>query len=476
VDPDTPPSPAGSPPAVHRVGTLVYTRRALIEVMFWMFWGTFFFQVFQSMPSVTPLLLRWHGAGDTTIALVSGSLTSLVSFFWYPVVGTWSDRHRGPLGRRRPFMLWATPPAALALFLLGIAGPAGRWIHAGLSAVLREAPGADACSVAWIGLFVVVFLFFNAFIVQTFACLIADVIPADVMGKFTGIYRAVGALGSLAFNAFAFGHAQAHTMLLYLAMGVIFTAAFSLGTWRIREGDYPPPPPKAAGGRLGAIREYLRTSFSHPFYVACFGITFFFWASLVPLNFVVFFSTQAGAPGYAPTLGLSLQEFGEVRGLTYIVQLPVFFLVGFLADRFHPIRVSVAGMAMTAASYFCCFFFVNGRSSLLFWWTANQAAIAVFLGGAMALSPRLFPRERYGQFISANLMIGMIGLVVSPPIVGWLLQRIGDYRYAFLFCGVLNALSLATLLLVYSMWRRLGGDEGYSPPDPARGCGAGANA
>jgi len=182
----------------------------------------------------------------------------------------------------------------------------------------------------------------------------------------------------------------------------------------------------------------------------------------------VFFSTQAGAPGYAPTLGLSLQEFGEVKGWTYAVQLPVFFAVGFLADRFHPLRVSIAGMALTSVSYFCCFLFVDGRQSLLGWWTVNQAAIAIFLGAALAMGPRLFPRERFGQFISANLMFGMAGLIFAPPLVGWALQRIGDYRYVFLFCGVLTGLSLAALIVVHSMWMKLGGDASYVPPDPSR--------
>ena len=62
-------------PQSYRVGTLVYTRSALIQVMFWMLWGDFFFQLFASLTTLTTLLLRWNGANDTLIGLVSGSLS-----------------------------------------------------------------------------------------------------------------------------------------------------------------------------------------------------------------------------------------------------------------------------------------------------------------------------------------------------------------------------------------------------------------
>ncbi|MEI7553378.1 MAG: MFS transporter, partial [Verrucomicrobiota bacterium] len=121
-----PAAPAG--PKLYKVGTLTYTKTALLQVAFWMLWGDFIFQLLESMPTVTPLLLRWHGASDLLIGL-AGSLSSVVSFLWYPVVATQSDRHRGPLGRRRPFLLWFAPPVLLSLMLLGAAKPAGVWLH-----------------------------------------------------------------------------------------------------------------------------------------------------------------------------------------------------------------------------------------------------------------------------------------------------------------------------------------------------------
>ena len=460
------PLPGATGPRLYRVGTLTYTKGALLQVVFWMLWGDFFFQLLEAMQTLTPLLLRWHGASDTLIGLVGGTLSSIVAFFWYPVVATQSDRHRGPLGRRRPFLLWCLPPVVLSLMLLGAARPAGERLQQLFAACGVHTLSAATCSIVWISLFVVVFLLFNAYVVQVFACLVADVIPAEVIGKFTGLYRAVGALGSLAFNRWALGWAEAYTFHLYLLIGLLFAGAFVIIVWKVKEGTYPPPPPRAPGGALGSIREYLRTSFRHPFYLTNFVVTLFYWSSLVPLNYVVFFATQAGKEGYAPTLGLSLQAFGEVKGWTFMVQIPVFFLVGFGVDYFHPMRVAVIGMALTAASYFCCFWFVHHQSSLLLWWSLNQVAIAVFLGAASALGPRLMPRERYGQLISANLIFGMIGLIFAPPLVGGLLQRLGDYRYAFLLCSGLTFCSFLALLALHAQWKKLGGADAYVPPDP----------
>jgi MFS family permease len=470
--PATPDRPADSPPAtagprIYRVGSLTYTKGGLFQIFFWMLWGDFFFQIFESMPTVTPLLLRWQGASDTLIGLM-GSLSSVVALFWAPIVATQSDRHRGRMGRRRPFLLWATPPVVISLVLLGAAKPAGIWVHRLLSGLGGETFTVAGCTIAWIGVCVVIFLLFNAYIAQVFACLIPDVIPGDVMGKFSGIFRAVGAVGSLAFNRWALGWVEAYTFHVYLLIGLIFAGAFSVIIWQVKEGTYPPPPPKAPGGRLGAIKEYLQTSFRHPFYLNIFAVWFFFWSSSVPLSFLVFFGTQAGRTDYAPTLGLSLQAFGEVKGWTFVVQIPVYFIVGFFADRYHPIRVTVAGMFLTAVSYFCGYWFVADKSTLLVWWCLNQISIAIFLGAATAMSPRLLPRERYGQFLSANYIFGMVGLTLTPPLVGWLLQQVRDYRYVFIFCGVLTSLSLVALTTLYFQWMRHGGDRNFTPPDPVR--------
>lgn len=461
---ESPPTPPLSP-KVYRVGTLTYTKNALLQVMFWMLWGDFFYQLMESMPMIVPLQLRWEGASDTLIGLLA-SPTALLAFCLYPMIGMQSDNHRGLLGRRRPFLAWCTPPAVLSLMLLGAAKPAGavvyRVLHGlGLSSGLTLA----GCTIAWIALCSISFVIFNAYITQVYQYLFVDVIPQEVMGKFIGLYRVVGALGSIAFNRWVLGHAQIHTFQVYVDISLLYAAAFYLIVWRVKEGDYPPPPPKPPGRRLGAtIKRYVKECYSHPFYLNFYSLSFFFWGSLVPLSFIVFFATEAGRPGYAPTLGLSLAEFGRVKGWTFLIQIPVFFAAGPLCDRFHPIRVGLVGLFLISVSYFSCYWFVQGATSLLICWSLNQGALAIFLGAGAALTPRMLPRDRYGQYFSANQTFGYVSLIIGPPICGLLLGHLRDYRYVFIFCGLCTTATFVALIALYVQWKRLGGDKGFTPP------------
>lgn len=460
------PTAASSAPKSYRVGTLTYTRAALVQVMFWMLCGVFFFQLLQSLPAmVVPLQLRWEGASDTLLGFKS-SLSSLVVFFWNPVVGSWSDRHRGSRGRRRPFILWSIPLMLGCLLLFALAKPGGGLVCDVLKGLgLGETLTAAGCTVAWIFVALVLFMLVNALLVQGYGCLVADVIPPDVMGKFTGFYRALGALGSLAFNRWALGWAETYTVEIYAVIGLLFAGVFLLLGWRVKEGDYPPPPPKAPGGRLGAVKGFLRECFGHRVYVTFYLATFFNWASLAPIGYLMFFATEAGQPGYAPTLGLSLDEFGKVKGWTFLVQIPVFLLVGHFVDRFHPVRVAILGMFLESVTFLGCYWFTRDASSLLLWLCLNQAAIAVYLGAFMALGPRILPRERYGQFLSANGILGITSLIIAPPLVGKLLEMLRDYRYIYLLCGFCTVMCMLASWVLYTQWKKLGGDTGYAPPE-----------
>ncbi len=459
-------TPAAAPAAkVYRVGTLTYTKGALFQVMFWMLWGDFFFQLLESVtPALIPLQLRWQGASDTLIGFV-GSQSAIVAVCLYPFIGTQSDRYRGRLGRRRPFLLWCTPPVVLSLVLLGAANPAGAMVHSVLSWMGSSSVTVAGCTIAWIALCYVMWVIFNAYIAQVYMYLFVDVIPQEVMGKFFGLYRAIGALGSLAFNRWALGAAEAHTLHVYTLVGLLYASAFYLIVWKVKEGEYPPPPPKKSGGGLAEAKRYFQECFTHPFYLNLYSLSFFYWSSLVPLGFIVFFATQAGQPGYAPTLGLTLQEFGQVKSWTFLIQIPVYFMMGPLIDRFHPIRVSLVGLLLISVSYFSCYWLVQGATSLLICWTINQGVIAIHLGAGAALTPRMLPREKYGQFFSANQTFGYMSMIIAPPICGQLLGMVRDYRYLFIFCGVCTSLTLVALITLYFQWQRLGGDLHYTPPD-----------
>jgi len=447
-------------PKTYRVGTLVYTSRALLIVMFWMLLGDLCLQIMEQLPtSLVPLQLRWATASDTLIGFVSGSLPAVLGILLNPIVGVQSDRHRGRLGRRRPFLLAATPLVMVALFCLGFAKPASTWI-----AGVVGASSVAAVEIGWIGGCMVVFVVANTYIMQVYQFLFVDVIPAEVMGKFVGCYRAVGALGAFVFHRYMFGQAESQTAFIYVLSAVLYGVSFFLLIWKVKEGDYEEPPPKESF--VKTTKAYFTECFSSPFYLKTYSLAFCFWSAVVPLwTFLVFFGTKPGQNlGYAPSLGLSLEDFGHARGWCSLVQVPVFFLVGPLVDRFHPLRVGMVGMLLSSATFFANFFFVHDEGSFTFWLITNFIAQAVYMGAYLAILPRLLPRSKYGQFFTANQIFGFAGVALAPVLCGGLLESVKDYRFIYVWCGGCTLAGFFMCVFLYRHWMRLGGDASYQPP------------
>lgn len=444
----------------YRVGSLVYGPQALLTVMFWMLLGDLCLQIMEQLPtSLVPLQLRWAQASDTLIGFLSGSLPAVLGILLNPIIGVQSDRHRGAMGRRRPFLLGATPLVVVALVGLGLAKPI-----AGVLAGWTGAVSPAALQIGWIGGCMMIFIVANTYIMQVYQFLFVDVIPAEVMGKFVGCYRAVGALGAFVFHRFMFGKAETHTAWIYLISALLYAFSFFLLVWKVKEGAYPAPEPKTPLRTMA--QAYFSECFSKIFYLKTYSLAFCFWSAIVPLwTFLVFFGTKPGQDlGYAPTLGLSLDAFGKVRGWCSLIQVPIFFLVGPLVDRFHPLRVGMVGMLLSSLTFFANFFLVRDEATFTFWLILNFIAQAVYMGAYLAILPRLLPRTKYGQFFTANQIFGFLGVALAPVLSGWLLETMKDYRYIYVWCGGCTLAGWVMCTLLYRDWLARGGDEGYRPP------------
>src|SRR5581483_3488977 len=112
------------------VGTLHYDRAGLVRVFIWLLWGDFCLYLMDAGVgnNLVPLQLQKFGASNALITLIRTSVVELVLLVLCPIVSTWSDRHRGRLGRRIPFMLYATPPLAIFLAALGFSPALANWL------------------------------------------------------------------------------------------------------------------------------------------------------------------------------------------------------------------------------------------------------------------------------------------------------------------------------------------------------------
>lgn len=455
---------------LYTVGTLSYTRRQLLNVFVWMLWGDLCLNVMESLiPRMVPLQLQELGASNALIGVLTGSIFSVMNWVMNPIISTWSDRHRSSLGRRIPFMLYASPPLALFLVLVGFAANiagfvhaeypgAGRAITAVAGALLPDVgtlPGLAQLTIAIFALALILYKFFDLFPQCVYYYLFTDVIPQPVMGRFVCLFRVMATMGGVIFHYFLLQWAQTHPKTIYLGCALLYLVAFVGLSLVVKEGSYPPPPAKA-GQPMRAVIRWCRECFSMAFYWKYF-VTFACsrWA-FVPFNtFLIIYAQKK--------LGMGLDSFGHMIALMLIIQVPVLLLLGPVLDRFHPIRVTIIGYLLLALTAFGGFALIRAQESFTVLTIAVFVAVAVLQGAVSTLGPRLLPRQRYGQFSAANAMVAESGMIVLAWLCGRLLDRVGE-TYIYVWLGSFSCLGIVLSLILAAHWKRCGGDRDYQSP------------
>src|SRR5262249_32321973 len=140
-----------------------------------------------------------HGASDTQITIFKTSVSELVVLILVPIVSTWSDRHRSRLGRRIPFMLYATPPLALFLAMIGFSPALANWLKS-ISPNLLGTISAANLTTALITVMNAGYKIFDPFPQSVYYYIWADVIPPQFMGTFSCLFGVFSRAGLFVFN------------------------------------------------------------------------------------------------------------------------------------------------------------------------------------------------------------------------------------------------------------------------------------
>jgi maltose/moltooligosaccharide transporter len=439
---------------------LVYTKAGLVGMFFWMLWGDFCFTLMEStIPRLLPLTLKDLGASNRTIGLLVGSIPGVLNMVITPVVSYRSDRYRSRWGRRIPYLLWPSPFIALFLVITGYATDIGHALQGWFSASLANV-SPNTVILAVISISVVGFQFFNMIVGSIYYYLFADVVPAHLMGRFMGLFRVVGASATFVFNRWIFGLADTHMKQIYIGIGVLYLVSFTLMCLRVKEGDYPPPPPQVEGpGVTSAIKTYFIECFSNSYYVWFFlGTTLYTVGMITTSIFSVFF---------AESLGMNLDGFGKVMSWVSLLSLVLSLPMGYLSDKIHPLRMGVIATAGSVVLGAVSFFAIRGPDSFR-WFTIIMALATIAYGAAnLPMYAILLPKDRYGQFCSAQAMINALAMILANYLAGWFIDATGSYRYIYAWYVLFTLLSLACMIPVYFGWKRYGGDAAYVPPNPA---------
>ena len=209
-----------------------------------MLWGDFCLYLMDAGVGNNLILLQFKkfGASNTLIAIVKTSVVELLILVMCPIVSTWSDRHRSRLGRRIPFMLYATPPLALFLMLVGLSPEIAMRIKS-ISPHFLNGVSLAGLTIALLTVTYAGYKFCDIFPQSVYYYLWADVIPPQVMGTFTCLFRVFSTLGVLVFNKYLLKYCDDNPAAICIGAAGLYLISFLLLCAQVKEGQYPTPPP-----------------------------------------------------------------------------------------------------------------------------------------------------------------------------------------------------------------------------------------
>jgi len=474
---------SGSTQKLYRCGTLTYTSIGLMMLFVWLLWGDFVYVIMEDvLPNLMPLKFQALGASNLEMALVGSTIPTIVYSVMNPVISFKSDRFRSRWGRRIPLIAVTILPIVICLVGVAYSEPIGGWLHGKLD-LMHYHLSSKSVILITIGGMLACFSFFNTFVNTVFWYLFNDVVPEHLLARFMSWFRLVSQLSNSAFCFWILPWADPRSPMfdtymkwIFLGGAILYLVGFGSMCIFVKEGEYPPPPENIDGkeGSFSATKSYL---------VECLTVKHYWyqWAN-------VFIGSIGGGVNAFGTLfqlaiGLSMAQIGFIRGCTGLEVAVLVLGTGWLADKYHPIRVVLAGgcfglMIATPLSIYCwTYWHPTGKMA---YWVALVLAFGIQAPGAamgaMADPPllmRMFPRERYGQFCSTNAVFRAMGGVVGSLIAGEALDYIGKfvgadnaYFYIPVWQFVFGIPSLLLFFGYFLSWKRLGGDDDYVPPLP----------
>lgn len=455
-----------------RCGTLEYTKAGLFTLFAYLLWGDFCFSLMEEIwPRILPLVLKAEGTSNILISLVITTIPATINIVMNPIVGTLSDRYRGRRGRRIPILLYASPFVAFLLLVLGFSRELAPFIHGLLAGFFPNLSSAEVV-IGLTCLLIISFRFFEMIVNTIFWYLFNDVVPAPFIGRFLGMFRVVGSLAGALFNFYLFKYAESHTSLIFIGVAALYGVGFVMMCLNVKEGEYPPPTPVSSGRFTLAphAKAFFSQCFSQPLFTRVYLYSMAIGFAGAANAFVIFMERS---------IGLTFDQIGKITGAALFFAMLLMYPMGWLVDRFHPLRVLIVSLigATIVIAFKVIFLFWEFPNEKLFWIyiIITLASVPASVATASAVLPmlmRLFPHERFGQFCAANAICASFGMIAGGFIIGPLLDLIksrfgdGDYFYRFIpiWSVLFLLIALCAIIAVYREWKRLGGDADFAPP------------
>jgi maltose/moltooligosaccharide transporter len=407
----------------YQQGTLSYSQRQLYVLFFWLMWNDFTVMLLEQPPALGVLLSYANGATNTQLALFN-TFGGIVGIWINPFFSTWSDRTRTPWGRRRPFLFWSTPPLALSVAAMPYMPTLYYHLahfHPAFAHFFQHFPINGAVLLLFAETFALGV--FNGVVLAIFSYLYWDVVPENVLGRWTAVTKVITALCGLVWNFFLLGLAQHHMKSVCLGIAIFCLTVYLVSLWKVKEGEYPPPDEHKKGGILAPLRSY---------FVECFSDTYYLW---IFFGFCLQAQSRLGdnlkQRFIMVDLHLPWDIIGKINTIPSVLIIALGFYFGSMVDRLHPVRLMPPTYFAWALTCLGSYFFINGAWSYLFWSTLTQLAIFANNITYGALLVEIFPREKLGQFASANQLFNQaVGLLIGIP-AGIFFDYIHSDRFSY---------------------------------------------
>jgi MFS family permease len=441
-------------------GTLTYTTGGLAVLFAWLLLGDFSWSMQdRSVGQMGYWYLKHIEVSNFVFGLVTITVPNLLAMVFTPVVCYKSDRHRGRFGRRIPFLIVTAGVAAVSMAGMGLCPLTGPWLNALFGGA---ADGARTVTVWCFAVFWGAFMFCNTTSKQLFDGLANDVVPRPFIGRFYGLFRAISLMDGIIFGYFIFGHVENYYTLILCVVGAVYGLSFTGVCLKVKEGAYPPPPPAPAGGAAGMLAEsvktYARECFSKPYYIGVF--------LLITLGFVTFVPVNVFSIPFANSLGISTATYGKCLAITYGFSFVLSYFIGWLADRFHPLRASMAFMAVYAVTAALGALWATSPAPYMVALVAHGVISGCYFTSAASLGLRLYPASRFAQFASAAGIFTALAQMTAAPLVGKLIDATGNnYRHSYAAGSALALVALGVALWVRARVMRHGGYKHYTAPE-----------
>jgi maltose/moltooligosaccharide transporter len=442
--------PAG--PKIFRCGTLTYTQGQLFQLFFTLCWNDFTLMLLENVNAFGKNLQIEHGASYAEIGWF-GMIGTFANIIINPTFSVWSDRTRTTMGRRRPFLLACAPPLALCILAVPYMPDIYQWLvrFPVMASIFQHVPMNGAAFM--IGVDMTLLGIFNAMMLALFSYLYWDVVPQEVLGRWTALVAIMSNASVLIWGFFLQGYAVHHMKTLCVVVSIGCLLIYMISTLAVKEGEYAKVDKHDKGGAIFApIRAFFVECYSDPFYLWIFGA--FFMAGLA--------NASNDYKGYYLRYDLHADYdiSGKINACSYVIPVLLGYFVGQRADKLHPIRMYVPTYCFWGGACFLAYFFIHNQTTFLVWSCIIQ--VAIFANGVTygALLPQIYPRAKFGQFCAANQLLGSLGGFFVPVPVGYLFDYLHNNRFAYLFSA---CFLFAAALMFAKVQRNFSKRHGHIP-------------